>query len=296
MAFLDDTGLAHFWSKIKNMMTGKADTDMGNVDASDFFAKALDSSAVGIPVIEATSEDGVAYTATLTGITELTVGLAITIIPKIESASIGPTLDLNGLGAKPIRQKMSYNTSIGVQAEIENWMVAERPLLLIYDGLRWGTVITRPNAADMYGTIKIENGGTGAETAEDARTNLGLNKTKHNVPTMATNWALGRGGWWQVGRTVYVNLSCNKTSGTISNNFGSKEIVCTGLPPSILTDGAPGNGYHVVSQTSGTIAAFNVSENGELTIAVPGASSGNMDYMNYINMSYLTSQPDSQET
>ena len=281
MAFLDDTGLAHFWSKIKNMMTGKADTDMGNVDASDFFAKALDSSAVGIPVIEATSEDGVAYTATLTGITDLTVGLAITIVPNRNSASTGPTLDLNGLGAKPIRQKMTYNTAIGVQAEIENWMVASRPLLLIYDGDRWGTVITRPNAADMYGTIKIENGGTGAGTAEDARKNLGIDvihQKTYTAPTMSSGWTLSGGGWFKIGNVVYVNMAVVKSK-TIATSVNSRDTLCSGLPSPIYPLNAPV--YHVKAATTASLGAVRISGTGTLEIAVPSSTANNACWFNF---------------
>ena len=117
--------------------------------------------------------DGEAYTATIDGVTALTKGMMITIIPDKTSAATIPSLNVNGLGAKNIKQRLSLNTSLTVGAETDAWMIANKPLPLLFDGTQWVTITGRPAATTLYGTTAIENGGTGASTAEEARENLG---------------------------------------------------------------------------------------------------------------------------
>ena len=65
----------------------------------------------GVSVVEATSGDGVEYSATVPGVTELYSGLEVIIIPQMESTSETITLDVNGLGAKHVRLPLSSNTT-----------------------------------------------------------------------------------------------------------------------------------------------------------------------------------------
>ena len=46
--FLDNTGFSYFVSKIKTLLTGKADTNLGNVENSVFAEKAT-SAGAGVP-------------------------------------------------------------------------------------------------------------------------------------------------------------------------------------------------------------------------------------------------------
>ena len=135
--------------------------------------------ANGVHRVTATSTDGMAYTGTISGLSALSTGLCIIMIPSMTSASTLPKLNLNGLGAKNIKQKVSINTSLAVQAERDDWMVANKPVMLIYDGVQWVTANSRPSGDDMYGTVPVENGGTGANNATTARTNLGAAAAEH---------------------------------------------------------------------------------------------------------------------
>lgn len=128
----------------------------------------------GIPIVPAASEDGVAYTATVDTVTELVVGQKITIIPAVVSASMTPTLNVNGLGAKYIRMPGTYNTATAHNGVITTWLSAGKPVTVTWEGTFWETDIQRPNALSITGSVPVANGGTGATTAEAARTNLGI--------------------------------------------------------------------------------------------------------------------------
>lgn len=133
----------------------------------------------GASVVEATSSDGETYSATVPGITELYSGLEVIIIPQVESTSETITLDVNGLGAKNVRLPLSSNTTTLVMPAQPNYYTAGRPVKLRYDAkwLNKGAWVVaerqRTSANDLYGTVPVENGGTGADNAAEARANLG---------------------------------------------------------------------------------------------------------------------------
>lgn len=120
----------------------------------------------------ASSSDGIAYTATVEGITTLTSGISFVMIPSVNSASTTPTLNVNGLGAKGLRMRGSAGTGTAMSASIAAWLTSERAVQVTYNGLMWLAEVTRPAASDLSGTVAIANGGTNATTVEAARTNL----------------------------------------------------------------------------------------------------------------------------
>ena len=153
----------------------------------------------GVDIVTATG-DGAAYTATIPGVTVLKKVLVITIIPDKTSSDMIPTLNVNSLGAKNIKQRLSLNTSLTAEAATESWMVASKPVPLLFDGTQWVTITGRPAATTLYGKTAIKNGGTGADTAAEALTNLGA-QAKH-TPTTAT---LSAAGWSNLAQTVNVS-------------------------------------------------------------------------------------------
>ena len=90
-------------------------------------------------IYTATSTDGVTYTATIPGITELYAGLKIYVKFSRASASTGPKLNLNNLGEKGIRQPLSSNGNSFAMGAINTWLNASCPMVLTYTGTVWKT-------------------------------------------------------------------------------------------------------------------------------------------------------------
>lgn len=124
-------------------------------------------------IYTASSADGVAYTVAVPGVTSLYSGLRIYVKFGRNSASTTPTLNVNSLGAKTIRQPLSINNTATAPGALPTWLSTSRPVMLTYNGSMWVTEFARPSATGLYGTAPITSGGTGATTAEAALTNLG---------------------------------------------------------------------------------------------------------------------------
>lgn len=145
----------------------------------------------GTTIVSATSTDGVAYTAAVDGISELSVGLSLYLVPDKTTASTAPTLNLNGLGAKTIRRKLSMGTASTSIGNTNAWLFTGKPTLLVYNGANWiASELTQPCANDLYGTVPVDHGGTGATTAVEALANLGIiiSATEPENPTENMIW------------------------------------------------------------------------------------------------------------
>lgn len=115
-----------------------------------------------LPPVVTTTGSGSEYTATIDGITALTPGLLITIIPHISSATTSPTLNLNGFGEMIINRRHSHTNNGTTAGQSDEWLTRGKPQLLQYDGMRWVAVgATRPYGPDVYGIVGVGNGGTG---------------------------------------------------------------------------------------------------------------------------------------
>lgn len=114
-----------------------------------------------IPIVT-TAGTGSAFTATIDGVTELTVGMLITIIPHTASTSMSPTLNINGLGAKEIRRRYSYTNSSAATGYTSSWLSKDDPQLLQYDGTYWIAVgANKPYTSDLSSAVNVSKGGTG---------------------------------------------------------------------------------------------------------------------------------------
>lgn len=178
----DVTGSVDFDGSGDVSMTATIADDSHNhvIDNVDGLQDALN--AAKIPVVE-TSGTGAAYTATVEGMSALTAGAMVVIIPHTASTSTTATLNVNNLGAKQMRQITSYASGAAVAPASASFLGSGKPVLLIYNGTYWIQLIGRANAADFYGTLAITKGGTGADNAADARANLGI--TPANIGAVA---------------------------------------------------------------------------------------------------------------
>ena len=152
----------------------KGDVGLGNVDNTSDADKSVKSAESANTIVAVTtSGTGDAYIATVPGITALTAGANFIMVPHTKSTSISATLNVNNLGAKTLRVQLSNSSSTVVAPVYDYFLGANKPVKVIYNGSFWVVQLIRPDANTIYGTVKIENGGTGAKTVADAITNLG---------------------------------------------------------------------------------------------------------------------------
>lgn len=153
----------------------KSDVGLGSVDNTSDANKSVKyakSATANNPI--KTTGTGAAYAATVDGITALTIGVKFTMVPHVTSTTRAPTLNVNSLGAKNIRMRLTSSTTATIQLTSASFLTANKPVNVTYDGTYW--VIddfAQPDVNSLYGTVPISKGGTGATTAAKALTNLG---------------------------------------------------------------------------------------------------------------------------
>ena len=114
----------------------------------------LDKKQVKIQPVT-TAGTGSAYTANVPHIKALTAGMKFTMVPHVVSAAASPTLNVNNLGAKAIRQRLSNSTQSTVTGVEANWLAAGKPVDVMYDGQFWVVDFVRPNMASAYGMLPV---------------------------------------------------------------------------------------------------------------------------------------------
>lgn len=98
-SFLDQTGLLYFWQKIKTALASKLDTT----------GTAYKTSSIPVGQVDSTST-ATAFTATIDGITELRDGVCMWLRNAKVTSAEGFTININGLGAKPVYGSLAAST------------------------------------------------------------------------------------------------------------------------------------------------------------------------------------------
>lgn len=252
-----------------------------------------------------TAGTGSAYTATVPGITALASGVSFIMVPHVVSSSTTPTLNVNSLGAKNIKRRLS-SISTSVQSGYSNtWLAKGTPFRVTYDGTQWIVEgLTKPATADLYGTLSVEKGGTGATSASDARTNLGI--TPANIGAAASSHAhsylpLSGGtvtGALTVNKELYSNVAViskrNSSPQLILQNANGAQL---GTFYSTSSDGSYGNVAIAVNKDSSSAAYYTFSNFGRFsssrdiqTITFRAKSDSNPDLVFLNNSESMLSQ------
>ena len=157
----------------KENVSGMDDIDAHIIDTNNpHNVTAAQIGAASSTPVTASSTNGVAYTATVNGIDSLYAGASFIMLPNRASASQSVTLNVNNLGSKDLRRRVSSGLSNIASGYINDWLAANKPVRLMYDGLYWIVDIIQTHASDLIGSVPITKGGTGATDGSTGLANL----------------------------------------------------------------------------------------------------------------------------
>lgn len=177
-----------------------------------------------------TGGTGSAYTATVSGIESMEAGISFVMIPHTASTSQTATLNVNGLGAKTLRRPLSGSNSATTAPDTTNWLAANKPIRVTYDGTYWVVDMPKPDVTDLYGevasgpkavTIILASGRWSSNTQTVTVNGILADETKQLIQVNPAS----------ASRTAYISagIIC---SGQAANSL---TFTCTTKPPSYLT-------------------------------------------------------------
>lgn len=166
----------------------------------------------GVYTVTASSTDGIAYSATVPGITALTAGASFIMVPNIKSDSTAPTLNVNGLGAKTLRRRLSSIATTTVSGYAKSWIVVNKPFSVMYDGTYWIVEgMEQPVGADMYGAVPKATADADGNVFADTYATIA--KLQSMLPKVTTINLLA--GWGGTSSPYYQDVTlpcCTETS------------------------------------------------------------------------------------
>lgn len=177
-----------------------------------------------------TGGTGSAYTATVSGIESMEAGISFVMIPHTASTSQTATLNVNGLGKKTLRRPLSGSNSATTAPDTTNWLTANKPIRVTYDGTYWVADMPKPDVADLYGevasgpkavTITLASGSWSSNTQTVTVNGILADETKQLIQVNPAS----------ASRTAYISagIIC---SGQAANSL---TFTCTTTPTSDLT-------------------------------------------------------------
>lgn len=163
---------------------------MKSLNGYEIYDEAVRELALGVT----TTGTGAAYKVDVKAIDVLTVGVNFTVVPHVTCTTLSPTLDVNGFGAKPIKQRLSSGLTNTVALASNDMFAKDKPVEVVYDGTSWVIDMQAPDATHLHGvvpvgslpTVPISKGGTGATTAFAALNNLGITWGTAEAPEKGT--------------------------------------------------------------------------------------------------------------
>lgn len=150
MPLIEKSGLMRYKDNAGNTYLMFPITTAENVDGLN---ELIDEAKIISTAVAATSTDGVAYEATVPGITELAAGQAFVMLPNKISTTRTATLNVNGLGAKALRIRISGYSASTTAPFTTNWLSANKPVRVTYDGMWWIADIVIPSGQQLYGSV-----------------------------------------------------------------------------------------------------------------------------------------------
>ena len=154
-----------------------------------------------------TAGDGAAYTATVPGITSLTAGVSFIMIPHVVSTSTMPTLNVNGLGAKNIKRRLTSLATAAQPGYTAAWLAQGLPFRVIYDGTQWiAEGHDKPAGADLYGAATKATADADGNVITDTYATITALQDmlpKISTITLGTTWE-GTGPYYQDVALSYV--------------------------------------------------------------------------------------------
>lgn len=171
MAYLDNTGVAYLWGKIKSYVTGQVPTSVGDLDP-------LYGTCT-------TAAKTAAKTVTISGVTELTTGLTIHVRFTNANGVADPTLQVNSLTAKAIKR---YGTTAPSTSAASSWN-AGAVVSLTYDGTYW--MLNDWNNTTYSAMTEAEMQTGTATTARNITAARLKAAVEHHAPVTSVNGSTG---------------------------------------------------------------------------------------------------------
>lgn len=255
MNFLDATGLAHFWAKVK-----------AHVLQNGIFYGTC-----------GTGGGTVAKVATVTGVTELKTGLTVAIKFTAANTVANPTLNVNSLGAKAIKR---YGTTAPSTSAASSWN-ANSVVTLTYDGTYWQMHDWNNTTYSSMSVAEYEAGtGTSARVITPARLKAAIETWSSNLAISSDGDLDGATYTITDGNTTYPFPSSDRftTANVGLLNYIQSLAVNGNLFPTTVT----GNMYNLVLDGDDIAYDANTSVNAKIDTII--SSGGEPNAINTISV------------